>query len=93
MNNPRPQVTGTSRGRIRRHAHLTAGDVEILEALTPEAARAFENELLAQHRSNRRQREHAPPIASPRGDDAARWSHGCGGGRRRPRHPGADDGR
>lgn len=77
----------------RRFPGLTAEDVAALNALDPAAARELERELRAQARRDKRHQANETPEAelAPGALEqlhaarAARWSHGAGGGRRRPR--------
>lgn len=88
----RPQDLAKTSGRsLRRFPHLTRADVELLEQLEPDAARAFEAFLRQQHRGDREHRARQTPEADL-GNDAlerlharrsSRWSHGPGGGRQR----------
>lgn len=61
----------------------------MLEQLPPDAARVFENLIKRQHRSDRRHAEHRADFEeefSSMSGSQAHWTHGPGGGRRRPRH-------
>lgn len=87
-------VRGSRRARTkRRFPGLSREDVEVLEQLPPGAARAYERELRSQLRSEQRHRHHttvqsdlADPavLERPSGPTSSRWSHGPGGGRKRP---------
>jgi hypothetical protein len=77
----------------RRFPHRTAADVAALNALDPQAARELDKLLLAQYREEQAHRAHQT-VESDLGPNAleqlhaataTRWSHGAGGGRRRPR--------
>lgn len=74
-------------GKVHRQfPGLTADDVAALNALEPDAAKELENLIRSQHRGQSRFRERCP-VGLHEMDEAraARWSHGAGGGRRRPR--------
>lgn len=87
MKQNRLSATEKSEKVHRRFASLTSDDVAALEALDPAAARAFENLLLQQYRDEQEHRQHCPVRLDEHSADAhrSRWSHGAGGGRRRPR--------
>lgn len=77
----------------RRFPGLTDVDVDALNALDPKAAHELELLIRSQHRDEKRHRRHCTVVADLgdgalerlHGAQGARWSHGAGGGRRRPR--------
>lgn len=74
---------------FRRFPGLTAADVAALNALEPAMARELEALIRSQERSDRRHRRLCPVLLDERDEGHhARWSHGPGGGRRRPTHAG-----
>lgn len=94
MNNPTLKMARGSGRTHRRFAHLTVDDVAALDAIAAvrgvPAAREYERLIRAQHRDELEHRERCPlstdaaPGAVDLLRDAARYSHGPGGGRRRP---------
>lgn len=93
MNKSDGESAGVGEGRRhRRFPHLTAGDVETLNALPPRAARDFERLLRSQAAGDEVFHEHCiaesdldkQTIEDAQGTTAARVTYGAGGGRRRP---------